>query len=733
MENRSLEGPAELPGCRDLDDATLRRILREAEPVELPAGAAVFRAGDRGDDVYFLVSGALGYGDGVPASTIQPGDLLGVMEALAGEEHRTTVEAIEEAELLRLPRAAFERLLRDDEELTARLVTVAERRLLREEVMRLLPEVFGSLDTETLHEMGRVFRWSRLRRGERLFRQGERGDALYVLVSGRLQARLESDSGSSRVVGEITPGETVGEMALVADQPRSATVVALRDSVLQVCDRDDFERLLDSHPQLFRHLAAVLVRRLEKANQKSRKVAGRMSIALVPLHDGIPSEAFARPFVEALETFGSVLHLNRAAVEKRAGGLLADAETRLRDLRLLPWFEEQESRHDVVVYEADPELSSWTERCAGQADRILLLADADRGPERTEVEERIEPLLSGSRPPVHLVLVHPPDRRHPRDTGAWLDARDVHRHHHVRRGRVDHVERVARLLTGRSIGVVLSGGGARGFAHIGVLQVFDELGVPVDAIGGTSAGAGMGIQYAMGHPPSEMREINRREFVDRRPFANYTLPVYSLSDRKGLDRASRSICGDLDVADLWTPFFCTTCDIHTGEKVVHERGPLWKAARATISLPGIVPPVVDGDRLLVDGGVLDNVPEQEMKRLWGGTVIVVDVSPGAPVPVEFDYEDMPSPWAAAWNRLNPFGTPQRIPGLLEVLVRTATVSNASEQGLIEQVADLVLRPPVSRFGMLEFGAIDSIVDSAVPYTRERLAEWLESRPGGEGE
>ena len=688
----------------------------------------VFQRGDPAEALYFVMSGRLGRLDEEPGPMIREGDLFGVLEVLSGEERISTVSAELDSVLFQIPVDELNELLRERPEVTSRLVEVAELHLIRREMAQLLPQVFGTLDPTALEQLARVFRWVRLERGEQLFAQGDAGDALYVLVSGRLQARVETPGGGSRAVGEIVPGETVGEMALVSDEPRSATVVAVRESVLQVCDREDFDALWTAHPELSRQLASILVQRLKRANQKAPTVRRQLSIAVVPLHRGIQAESFVRPFIDELRRSGEILHLDRAAVLERVGRLPSRLDARLEDLRLLPWFEEQEARHDIVVYEAEPEASAWTARALGQADRIVLVADADHAPDVSDFEGHIEGVLEGARPPVHLVLLHPEGRDRPRDTRSWLDPRQLHRHHHVRRDVPADVGRVARLLTGRGLGLVLSGGGARGLAHISVLAAFDELGIVVDAIGGTSMGAAMGCQYAMGISPADMRDVNWRELVVNKCFHQYTIPVYALVSRRGVDSSYRTVGGGRDIADFWIPFFCTSCDLQTGEKVVHDRGPVWKAIRASTSIPGVLPPVVDGDRLLVDGGVLDNIPEEEMMDFCEGPVIAVDVSPGKPLPVDYEYDDLPSPWTALMHRLSPFKTTHRVPRLVDVLMRTATVSNASQAGRVDTGVDLVLRPPVSGYGLLEFDAMDRIIADSAEYSRERLAEWLEARP-----
>lgn len=718
--------PIETPFCRDLEEEMARRLLHDTEPVHLKSGSVLFRAGDDCDGLYLVRSGRLDRIEGDSTTVLHEGDLFGVVEALSKEERTSTVSAAQDTDLLRVSMASLDTLLATWPEATETLAGVAARHLLDRELIRLLPQVFRTSGPKVLREMGRRFRWVRLERGEKLFSQGDPGDALYILVSGRLRVELQTDSGP-RVVGEVVPGETVGEMAMLTDDPRSATVVALRDSVLQECGRDDFKALMETYPGLSMHLTGILVDRLKRANQRARGARGRMSVAVVPLHEGLDPDAFIRPFLRAVAEFGSVLHLDRNGLHERVGHGMAKLDVRLQDLRLLPWLEEQESRHDTVVYETAPTPTSWTMLCVGQADRIVLVADADRDPAVRELEQRIGRHLAGARPPVHLVLVHPADREQPRGTPAWLADRELHRHHHVRRGRAGDVERVARLLMGRGLGLVLSGGGARGFAHIGVIRVLRKLGIPVDAIGGASAGAAVAAGYAMDYATQRIRDISQYQFAVRKPFKKYTLPVYSLVGRRGVDRTYREMLEDWDITDLWIPYLCTSCDIHTGKKVVHTEGPLWKAARASAAIPGILPPVIDGQRLLVDGGVLDNIPEGEMKAFCEGSVIAVDVSPGGPAPVDIEYDEMPSPWRFLWDRLNPLGQPVRVPGILEILVRTATVSNASQHGLVDEIADLVLRPPVQSYGLLDFAAIDSIIEDAVPYCEEHLQAWWTER------
>jgi predicted acylesterase/phospholipase RssA len=153
---------------------------------------------------------------------------------------------------------------------------------------------------------------------------------------------------------------------------------------------------------------------------------------------------------------------------------------------------------------------------------------------------------------------------------------------------------------------------------------------------------------------------------------------------------------------------------------IHRRGSLWKAVRATSSLPGIAVPVVLDGEVLVDGGVVDNLPGLMMRRFMGGKIVVVDVSPDEGMSVDIDYKDVPSGWRVLWNHLNPFGKPIQFPKIANVLLRTVMVSSLSARERTLEDADLVLRPPVEQYGILEFEAVEEIAATAYDYTMERL-------------
>jgi predicted acylesterase/phospholipase RssA len=289
-----------------------------------------------------------------------------------------------------------------------------------------------------------------------------------------------------------------------------------------------------------------------------------------------------------------------------------------------------------------------------------------------------------------------------------------------------HFERLVRFVTGGAVGLALGGGGARGAAHIGVIRALMEAGIPIDMVGGTSAGGMIAAQHAMALSHEGMRKAFHDALVASNLFRKYTLPIISLISAAPPNDVAKEACGDTQIEDLWISFFAVSCNLSTGETVVHQRGPLWKAVRATTSLPGILVPVVEGRHLLVDGGVVDNLPSTIMKRLCGGPVIVVNVSPDSDVMLEEDLEEIPSTLEVLWSWLNPFKKAIRVPTIMTLMVRVAVINSLFRKEIAKEQADFLLDVPVGEYDLLDFEALDELADIGYRYATEQINAWREA-------
>ena len=558
--------------------------------------------------------------------------------------------------------------------------------------MRDVP-LFRHLDAAAFAELEGELEWFAMPGGAVLFEYGDESDALYVLKSGSLGAFKPAADGRFRLEGIVAAGETVGELGLIVDQPRSATVRALRDSELLRLSRRGFTALVEHHPEAMLRSARLTVQRLV-ARSVRRPLTAARTFAVLPHDAGVDVRAFAVQLREALSRYGSC-----ALIDARTGGGNTSA-----------WFSAIEARNRFVLYLGDQTPGAWRELCVRQADSFVLVANADARPGVWPEFADAEPDRYMQRP-CHLVLLQRGEIR--LGSGrAWKQAMDDAQLHHVRHG--DDIERVARLLTGRSIGLVLSGGGARGFAHIGVVRALREAGMRIDSVGGTSIGAIIGAGVAADWSNEEMLDKYRKAFVDGRPLRDYTLPFISLVSGRRVAHLLREAFGGRDIEDLALPYYCVSANLTAGHVHVHRSGPLWLWLRASSAIPGVLPPVFHRGEVYVDGAVMNNLPTDIMREQAVGEIVAVDISADDVLRADVEEYALPSSWRLLMDKLF---RPRR-PGILSILLRSGMVN--AEAASIERRAytNLLLAPPLADIELLDWHAYERAIDAGYRHACE---------------
>jgi NTE family protein len=587
-------------------------------------------------------------------------------------------------------------------------------RLLLQHLRALLPQI----EPAALEALRAQMSWVELAGGATLMSQGEPGDAMYLLVSGRLRAYIAHDDGAPpRAVRDISRGQVVGEMSLYTDEPRSATLVAVRDSVLARLGKHEFLHLLEVSAQASIALTRQVIHRLQTEGAVS--VSDRpVAIGLLPISAGVDVQDFAERLAAPLRTHGRVAVIDAQRLDAALGApgigqrAADDAEA---NRRITVHLDEVEAQHDFVLLLADPTPTPWTQRCSRHCDELLLLADADQPPaiHPTEAQCLIE------RPPRTeaaevLVLLHPADRRAPQGTRAWLARRPLADHVHVRPARDADMARLARLQSRTATGLVFAGGGARGLAHLGVLRALQERGVEVDVVGGTSIGAVMSAYVAADRPLAEVMDNARRAFA-RNPTSDFNwLPMLSLIKGRRLRRILAEglrdlVGGEPDAEDLWKGWFCIATNYSQAREQPLRHGPLHKLLLASIAIPGALPPVIHDGDLLCDGGTFNNFPVDVMRGRRGvGRVIGVDLN--ARRLRKLDNEEVPGTWALLLDRLRPRSRRRwRLPTLANYLINVTILYSMSRQRAARELTDLYFNPPLERVGMLQWNRFDDIV------------------------
>lgn len=597
-------------------------------------------------------------------------------------------------------------------------------------------QVFSGLSEEALSDLVATLEPVDLVAGRTLLTQGADADALYVIVTGRLRVSVATGD-EEQILHELSRGQVFGEIALLTGRPRTATIRSVRDSYLLRLPARDFHRLIDQHPRLLLAVSRLLVDRLLRVDREQRDLETVRTIALLPIGDRDVFERACEELHVAFSRLGKTISLTSTSVDAALGhGASRAGPGEPMGNELVEWLHRIEADHRFVLYRSDPAVSGWSRWCVREADQIALVADDHHDGQLDPLEEALlgEPLddIAARR---DLVVIHRPAALRPVDTMRWLKLRTLSGHHHLREGSSADYRRLARMLSGNGVGIVLGGGGARGFAHLGVLKALEDAGIPLDVVGGTSIGAVMGAFFALGLDHDARVELVMDGFVRNGFLFDFTLPLVSLSSSRKIERLLRDdrFMTGTPIEDLWRGYFCLASNLTRAEVVIHRRGELGRAIRSSFSLPGVFPPVCHDGDLLVDGGVMNNLPVDVMRSiLGGGTLIAVDLRRDVDLRVEEPFATDLSGWSIVRDAIRMRSAAMAMPNILEVLMRTMELGStrAQRDALAEAEIDLYVRPPVVGLGLLEFKNAHRLIDVAYRAAMEDITAARERLPAG---
>ena len=579
--------------------------------------------------------------------------------------------------------------------------------------------VFGGLDERVLQDLGRLLDLQFVPGGNIVYREGDPANTMFFLVSGRLRVSRRDKAGALQLYNEIRPGESVGEAGLILQQPRAADITALRDSTIAMLSRADFEKLLALHPlALNRVFAQAIYNHLRHSSQVVERRHAQIFV-VVPMAPGAHSNEVAKGLVRAFAQVGRAHHIAPETERTLDPNITAGWQGRDR-------YDELEEQFDFLIYEADGSSTSWTRRAFRQADQVIFVAESNGSDKVGELEHNLseEPGFTMKRK--HLVLLHPAQTAVPAQPGRWRDGREFERIYPVRQQNKSDYARLARFLTGSAVGVVLGGGGARGFAHLGVLRALEQSGIVVDLVGGNSMGALIGAQYACGVPLDEICERTMRFALGGE---RLTIPIISIVSGKRVQRDLQKMFGDRMVDALWQPFFAAACNLSRACTTVQDSGPLWRAVLASNSPVGLFPPVLLNGDLLVDGAILENVPVGAMrvrlgtpleKRRGNGTIIAIDVDVQDYMGVDPEMTRL-----SAWRTIRGYfqrGAPSS-PGIGDILYRAGHIGGLNQRGRTVALSDHYMEPPVAAYPLMAYRRGAEIAEVGYRYAMKEIEQW----------
>lgn len=715
------------PFFAGFDAPSLSALSADAVFCCLAGGTTLFREGEAGETMYFVLEGSLEVsqrkqgGGEIILGKIGTGESFGEMQLLNGGKRTATIRAKSYCELLCISSEIIEKLLRKTPQALRYIGEVSRQRFREDQLKQLLAELLQSPADELLRKVASCGDWVHLKKGERLFQGNALSDSVCLVVSGHLQS---FESADNQGIENFLRGDLIGEEVIITGEERVTEIAAIRNSDLVRFPRAVFREISEEHPAIMKRLSALLIQRLSKIRSQKATKQDVLNIALLPVHPGVQLKAFVRRLQQHLAADQEGMLLSSAQLDRtfvNSPGIAQAAGSDYQGILLTNWLDEQEARQQFILYEADPFDSPWTGRCLSRADHVLLVGENDMPHHPSALEQKY--LANENTPPGvrrSLIILHPDGLQEPEGTRQLLANRDVDIHHHIRWDNDGDFARLGRILTGRAVGLVLSGGGARGLAHIGVIEAMKAAGIPIDMIGGTSMGAIIAAQHTIGYDLPTLLKINHIAFNEIKPFKEYTFPLLSLVRSRKLDKVAHYFCGDRNIEDLWINYFCVSSNLSDNEIAIHRQGPLGKMARASSSIPGVALPVLEDGKLLVDGGFFNNLPCDVMRQFTNGPIIAVKIVGDNKLEVDTSCQEMPSPWQMLWKRVNPFKKSIKMPNILEIMMRTMMLGSADKARVTEKSADVCLAVPLKQFGFMEFSALEKIVEAGYRYAKKKL-------------
>lgn len=747
----------DLLGIIQLEDPTLldgRVTLHQVK-----AGSVVARQGDQDVSIQFVISGLLHVyqrmidrEEDTRLFVTHPGELVGQLAVLTGEPLIFTVRAQRDCSFLSISKTHFYEIMRVEPKVVLNVAHTVVRRM-----SSFVRQIDFALD------------WMAVEAGRAVYRQGDKSDCTFIVLSGRLRSVIMKEDGKKELIGEYGRGDLIGVVEAVTHQNRATTVHAVRDSELAKLPEGALSSIKRKFPQVVTRLIHLLGEKiLRQVNSpltarsltlpgskwdSGSQASNLSTVAVLPVSEEVPLTAFTLELQHALVAIGPTLLLTSDIIKQRLGLAALDS---VHEYRLSSWLGQQEDIHRIVLYQTDYTLTPWTQRCIRQADCIIIVGLGEQDPAVGELERMLEG--SAVRAQKQLVLLHREDGPPPKGTVEWLNMRSwISRHLHLscpRRvfskrslpklrelyqrvfekpaDRHSDFSRLARVLTGNTIAIILGGGGARGCSQVGIMRALSEAGIPVDIIGGTSIGSLMGALYAEDRSHSRMR-IRAREWAVEmtsvfKKVLDLTYPTTSMFSGAAFNSSLSNLFKSKQIEDLWIPYFNITTDISSSTMRVHTDGSLWRYVRASMSLSGYLPPLCDpkDGHLLMDGGYINNLPADVARSMGAKVVIAIDVGSRDETNLT-NYGDSLSGWWLLWKRLNPLAEKVKVLNMAEIQTRLAYVCCVRQLELVKN-SDYCeyIRPPIDRYRTLEFGKFDEIAEVGYQHGKTVFDVWCRS-------
>ena len=714
-------------------------ILNVGEDYAFKANEIIFKKGSsKYCGAVIVKSGKIVIYDDITKSPIdgfEAGEYFNISSLIFSRRRTFSATAKENSEIIFLEKSKMDSLMENDNEIGNILEKLSVEEYDKGKLFGIFRGLYGEkMDYKSHKEIYRKGKWVFLEDNSNLFNYGEKSDSFYLLVTGLLKAYIPK-KGELIEVGEIYEGEVIGEMGILTNEARSASIFATRDSVVFKIDLEKANEIIMQYPLVLLQVATKIADRLRNVQDSNER--HRTDIhSIVQLSSGKNHTkeiiSIGNSLIDSMNKFNRSIVVSSKKVNEILNIESINAELE-RD-KFYPALDDlvdnftKENRYLLLL--CDEEYTPWTTWCLAISDKNIFVVEESAGVSNTELLNKMN--LSEKDIPIHLhdekqlIIYHQSKNSFPSKTSSIIEMLPkISNHYHMSINNKNDSDRVSRLIAKKGIGLCLSGGGAKGNAHIGVYKALIEHNIPIDAVCGTSAGGIVASLIAFGYDPETI--ISRlKETYKRNSFKEYTIPVTSIIATKKVIQDAIFLGNDMDIEDLWIPYFSIAVNISKSKLDVIDKGPVYKATRATAALPGILLPVIKDTSFLVDGGLINNMPGDIMLKKYGGKLISVSVSPQEDLDAKFnDFPNQSSYFIKKLLRMNK-KFPHEIPGLSNILMRSIFVASSNKIKEVIDLSDLFLDLQVKDVGLLEFEKIDESVEFGYEYAMKKLKNFDKS-------
>jgi predicted acylesterase/phospholipase RssA/CRP-like cAMP-binding protein len=568
-----------------------------------------------------------------------------------------------------------------------------------------LTQLFGELTEAQLKQVFSVAHIQQFDTGEFVFRQGDTDNALYIVLSGRLRVIQQTESGT-QLLGDVAAGEPVGEFALFTNDPRTASVVAIRKSLVLRIYEADYKELVTKNPHFAYTLPQFVINRMRRRSFQHKLGSAPKNVAVIKLQADRDFTGWTDDMKRELTALGMPVTLYNTENQ-----FDKDPHT---------MFEEMENSEGLNILVCDEAHPVWANQCLTYCDLVVVATEFNAPSSLYDIEQKLgiysENILNKK---IYLLLLHPENAPFPTQTQRWLEDRPVNLHLHVRQNNARDIRRFCRIITHQAVGLVLGGGGAKGAAHVGAAKAMMEAGIEFDFVGGTSAGA----LYGMGLTITDFDVPKVRDFcqhgVDCKVTSNdYHFPFLSLMTGKNMRTYLKGMLGNAHLEDFWVNTYCVSTDYSAASIKVHDRGLARHKVEASIAIPGVFPPVIIDRHLHVDGGVLDNLPIEAMSGRPVRHVIAIALS--AQPPRLVDIKTVPSAWEIFLNIFTKKHR-YRLPKMPSLLMNSLTLNSVQRQETAKKQVSIYLEMDLRGYGLLDWAKWREVIDQGYQQTQAFLS------------